>query len=165
MKLLTLYNKNVSISYKHSVCSFAALFAAVSLIFVCTVPYYLVCYVNSDLWWQPHMVWEQPRVQFQYRYILMGEHRAVGGVDGPGLNGRPLVVISSFDRLNAATEKWQTSATVKVLHYFFFFHYIIWPREYFRVPYSRRTNRIILENSREFSAFFLKLFTGLLNLF
>lgn len=114
MKLLTLYNKNVSISYKHSVCSFASLFAAVSLIFVCTVPYYFICYVNSDLWWQPHMIWEQPNVRFQYRYILMGEHQATGG-DDSRVSKRPLVVISSFDRFNAATEKWQTSATVKVI--------------------------------------------------
>lgn len=103
MKLLTLYNKNVFISYKHSVCSFATLFSVISLIFVIVVPYFLICYINNDLWLQSHYIWEQPNVKFHYNYILMSEH-----------NDNQIIVISSYDHLNAETEKFQTSATIKV---------------------------------------------------
>lgn len=109
MKLLTLYNKNVFISYKHSVCSFATFFAGISLIFIVIVPLYMICYVNNNLWSQPYMVWEQPQVKFRYNYILLAEHQ---NIDNNAVN--QIIVISSYDQLNVETEPFQTSATIKV---------------------------------------------------
>lgn len=142
MKLLNLYSRKVSISYRHSICSFAAVYVAVLTTFAIVVPFYVVFSINGDLWatqYQHKMVYEQPVINFQYQYILMAEHRAaagsqnkVGGIlidditDAYTVGGgnsvdytttapdNTLIAWSSFDYFNQVMERWQQSVSIKV---------------------------------------------------
>lgn len=141
MKLLNLYNRKVSISYRHSICSFAAVYVAVLTTFAIVVPFYVIFSINGDLWatqYQHKIVYEQPVINFQYQYILMSEHRAagsqnkVGGIvidditdaytPGGGNSvdstttapDNTLLAWSSFDYFNQVMERWQQSVSIKV---------------------------------------------------
>lgn len=140
MKLLNLYSRKVSISYRHSICSFAAVYVAVLTTFAIVVPFYVVFSINGDLWATQHrykIVYEQPVINFQYQYILMAEHHAAAGsqnkvsgividditdayTSGGGnsvdstVPDNTLMAWSSFDYFNQVMERWQQSVSIKV---------------------------------------------------
>lgn len=119
MKLLTLYNKKVFISYKHSVCSFATFFTFIVTVFTVVVPFYVVLYVNGDLWMQPKFTNEYPKVTFQYRFLMINEHNMLANFGGTDpANSMQLVMASSFGGFNQMTEKFQQSTSIKVRQYF-----------------------------------------------
>ncbi|GAB0089075.1 hypothetical protein DMENIID0001_035540 [Sergentomyia squamirostris] len=72
MKLLTVHCKSVSISYKHSLCSFATLFVAITTLSALIIPFYIVIFANTDLWHQTVTIYEQPNITFTYKYNFFG---------------------------------------------------------------------------------------------
>lgn len=138
MKLLNLYNRKVSISYKHSFCSFAFLFVTILTVFTIVMPLYIVFSINHDLWfsqYQNKIVYEQPSINFQYKYILLAEHTPIitdtvsniaedeyieettsGNIISSTNNNRPtkLVAWSSYEYFNQLMENWHKSVSIKV---------------------------------------------------
>lgn len=119
MKLLTLYNRRVSIAYKHSICSFAAIFVGITTIFTIVIPFYITFAINYDLWYQPKIFYEQPNVKFPYKYILLAEHNTINVNDTNStlIDTEKLIAWSSFDWFNQITDNWHTSLSIKVYHY------------------------------------------------
>ncbi|XP_059617058.1 uncharacterized protein LOC132261985 [Phlebotomus argentipes] len=68
MKLLTIHSKSVNISYKHSLCSFATLFVAITTLSALLIPFYIVIFANADLWHHTVTIYEQPNITFTYKY-------------------------------------------------------------------------------------------------
>lgn len=138
MKLLNLYNRKVSISYKHSFCSFAALFVIVLTVFTIVMPFYVIFSINHDLWSSHNkIVYEQPTIHFQYKYILLTEHSSTSTTSYPiteefpeetktDVLGAPvniqnmkptkLMAWSSYDYFNQLMDNWQKSVSIKVKH-------------------------------------------------
>ena len=117
MKLLTLYQQNVFISYKHSICSFATLFTFIVGIFTVVMPFVVITSINSDLWHQSKIVFEQPFITFKYKYILLAEHELKQRQFGETENKSFLVAWSSYDWYNELMKNWQGSVAIKVRVY------------------------------------------------
>lgn len=80
MKPLTLFRRPVSIVYKHSICSLAALIVLALTVATVLVPFYTTFGLNGDLWMtqnQHRVELQQPAVMFAFRYIVLGEFRVV----------------------------------------------------------------------------------------
>lgn len=81
MKLITFHHRNVHVSYKNTVCSFASLFYIAITLLTIIIPIYLVLLLSPRVQLENSMIWEQPSVQFKYQYNFMGllrtEHKAV----------------------------------------------------------------------------------------
>ncbi|KAJ6623777.1 Transmembrane protein [Pseudolycoriella hygida] len=117
MKILTLYSTSVHTAYKNSICSLPAFIVFTLTVFMILCPIYIIIYNSNELWYQPKIIYEQPIVSFQYKYILMGEYGSSLDINDDVNNmvdGSPaLAVMSSFGFLNEITESWQKRGTVK----------------------------------------------------
>ncbi|XP_055685304.1 uncharacterized protein LOC129791260 [Lutzomyia longipalpis] len=104
MKLLTIHSKSVNILYKHHLCSFAALFVAITTLSALLIPFYIVIFANTDLWHQTVTIYEQPNVTFTYKYnfIAILENDEVAGC-------------SSLPYVNDLLENAQKCSTVKFI--------------------------------------------------
>lgn len=72
MKLITFHRKNVHVSYKNSVCSFASLFFFAITLASIIIPFYIVMLLSPRVWSENVLLWEQPQVQFKYQYNFVG---------------------------------------------------------------------------------------------
>lgn len=78
MKLLTLYRRNACVQYKHTICSWAAIFVFLATILTIIVPFYIVVHLFHDIWSQYKIIYEHPDVKFLYKYIFVAEHIPYG---------------------------------------------------------------------------------------
>lgn len=112
MKILNLYNKSIYIKYKHSVCSFAALFVLSVTIFTAVVPFYIAYFLYHDLWSQYKTIYEQPNVKFQHKYIFMAEHGS-GGINA-AVTDTKIVACNSYKYLNEVLDDFPDCSSIKV---------------------------------------------------
>lgn len=103
MKLITLHQRNTSINYKNSLCSFATLFTISVTVFAIVAPFYIAFSLFGDLWSQYKLVYEQPDIRFEYKYIFSAEFTRNNAADAemPGVDTQ-VVVCSSYKYLNKA---------------------------------------------------------------
>lgn len=124
MKILNLHSKNIHVQYKHSVCSFAALFVLIATIFTAVVPFYVIFYLYHDLWSQYKIVYEQPTVKFQYKYIFMAENSILNG-GGTTAEDTKIVTCHSYNYLNDLLSEIPECSTIKVImiieHNFYYY--------------------------------------------
>lgn len=74
MKLFVFHRKSVYTNYKQSICSLAALFVLIATIFTIIMPFFITFSLYHDTWPHQKVIFEQPNVQFQYKYIFLAEH-------------------------------------------------------------------------------------------
>lgn len=109
MKIINLYDKRIYIQYKHSVCSFAALFVLVVTIFAIVVPFYIAYYIYHDWWSQHKTVYEQPIVKYQHKFIFLAEY-SNESVE----TDAQLVACNSFKYLNELLADYPDCSSIKV---------------------------------------------------
>lgn len=115
MKLITLHRRYTSINYKNSLCSFATLFVISVTIFAIIAPFYIAFSLFHDLWSQYKLVYEQPDVRFDYKYIFTAEFTkaSVGEVEMPAIDTK-VAVCSSYKYLNKALNDPMECSMIKV---------------------------------------------------
>lgn len=103
MKLITLHQRNTSINYKNSLCSFATLFVISLTVFAIVAPFYIAFSLFNDLWSQYTIIYEQPDIRFEYKYIFTAEFTKISAVEAemPAVDTQ-VVVCSSYKYLNKA---------------------------------------------------------------
>lgn len=92
MKLLTIYRKNVYITYKQNLCSFPAFAIIIFTIFTISVPFFIVYTINRTIWGTDLIIFEKPNLNFQYKYLVLADY------------GDSIMRCSSFERLNELTD-------------------------------------------------------------
>lgn len=121
MKLLTLHRRNTYIRYKHTICSWAAIFVLLATILTVILPFYFAFYLFNDIWSQYKIVYQHPDVKFQYKYIFVGEYIKS---DDYGENPFETTVTtcSSFNYLNELFQDFSECSTIKVSFMWFLFN-------------------------------------------
>lgn len=76
MKLLTLHKRAAYIQYKHTICSWPAIFVFLSIVLNILIPFYIAFYLFNDIWSQYKLIYEHPDIRFQYKYIFVAEYSA-----------------------------------------------------------------------------------------
>lgn len=115
MKLITLYRSNTSINYKNSLCSFATLFVISVSVFAIIAPFYIAFSLFNDLWSQYKIVYEQPDIRFEYKYIFTAEFTKTSAVDAEmPADDTKVVVCSSYKYLNKAMSDAMECSLIKV---------------------------------------------------
>lgn len=99
MKLLTLYRRNACVQYKHTICSWAAIFVFLATIFTILLPLYVASNLFHDIWSQYKIIYEHPDVKFQYKYIFVAEHFP-RNVDNQSPMESMVTRCTSYDNLN-----------------------------------------------------------------
>lgn len=91
--LISVHRKYTFIDYQNRICSFASLIAFVAFLIAIFMPIFWIYKVNNNslLLNKDFIVYEQPQVKFQYRYVFTADHT---------MEGRDTVVCSSFQQLN-----------------------------------------------------------------
>lgn len=107
MKLINLYYKSADICYKSPLCSSATLFLIALTLLTIISPFILIYNLNTNIFEGIIQVYEQPRVQFTYKYLFLGENINAEGEDS-------LISSSSFLLFNQYTEEFQESISLKV---------------------------------------------------
>lgn len=117
MKLITLYRRYTSINYKNSLCSFATLFVISVTIFAIVAPFYIAFSLFSDLWSQYKVVYEQPDIRFEYKYIFTAEFTKSSAAEAEISSiDTKIVVCSSYKYLNKALNDAMECSMIKVLN-------------------------------------------------
>lgn len=115
MKLITLYKRKTSINYKNSLFSFATLFVISVTIFAVVAPFYIAVSLFSDLWSQYKIVYEQPDIRFEYKYIFTAEYTKGRVTDAEiPTDDTKVVVCSSYKYLNKAMNDAMECSMIKV---------------------------------------------------
>lgn len=115
MKLITLYKRNTSINYKNSLCSFATLFVISVSVFAIVAPFYIAFLLFNDLWSQYKIVYEQPDIRFEYKYIFTAEFTKISAVDAEmTADDTKVVVCSSYKYLSKALSDAMECSLIKV---------------------------------------------------
>lgn len=93
ISLVSVHRKYSFIDYQNRICSFAALIAFVAFLVATFLPILWIYKVHNNnlLLSKDFIVYEQPRVKFQYRYVFTAEHT---------MESSDTVVCSSFQQLN-----------------------------------------------------------------
>lgn len=76
MKLITFHHRNVNVSYKNNLCSMASIFYLAITAAAIILPLFLVLLLTPRVALENVLIWEQPSVQFQYQYNIIGSRRA-----------------------------------------------------------------------------------------
>lgn len=113
MKLLTLHRRNAYIKYKHTICSWAAVFVLLATIFTIILPFYFAFYLFSDIWSQYKVIYQHPDVKFQYKYIFAAEYSKVNA-DGTDSLDTTVTTCSSFNYLNELFQDFSECSLIKV---------------------------------------------------
>lgn len=94
MSLVSLHRKYSFVDYQNHLCSFASLITLLVIITSILVPFLFIYKVNHDKFSSSDnlLVYEQPMVKFQYKYMMLMEHT----MD----NDSKLIMCSSFKYLN-----------------------------------------------------------------
>lgn len=131
MKLLTLHKRNSYIRYKHTICSWAAIFVFLATIITVIFPFYIAFYLFNDIWSQYKIVYEHPDVRFQYKYIFVAEYSASQSSDVENSFDSSVTTCSSYEYLNRLFEDYSECSMIKVSasHSIFFVNiYIMYKR-------------------------------------
>uniref|UniRef100_A0A336M9W9 Transmembrane protein 231 n=1 Tax=Culicoides sonorensis TaxID=179676 RepID=A0A336M9W9_CULSO len=111
MKLFTVHKNPLHISYKHQLCSIATLFVILVAILVIVLPFVLIYTLYRDIWKQDLLIFEQPKVQFSYKYIFSAVLR------NEATDNQKLVTCSSFSKYNELTENHQNCNGIKFIDF------------------------------------------------
>lgn len=114
MKLLTLHRRNTYIKYKHTICSWAAVFVLLATILTVILPFYFAFYLFSDIWSQYKVIYQHPDVKFQYKYMFFGEYSRSNVADGDNSHDTTVTTCSSFNYLNELFQDFSECSTIKV---------------------------------------------------
>lgn len=113
MKLIPLHKRNAYIQYKHTICSWAAIFVLSATILTIILPFYIVLYTFNDIWSQFKVIYEHPEMRFQYKYIFVAEYSSTN-TDSPNLYDTTVTTCSSYEYLNELFEDFSDCAMIKV---------------------------------------------------
>lgn len=113
MKLLTLHRRNAYIRYKHTICSLAAIFVLLATILTVILPFYIAFYLFNDTWSQYKIIYEQPDVKFQYKYIFVAEYSPAQADNENSLDST-VTACSSYEYLNELFEDFPECSMIKV---------------------------------------------------
>lgn len=113
MKLLTLHRRNAYIQYKHTICSYAALFVLLAAILTVILPFYSAFYLFNDVWAQYKIIYEHPDVKFQYKYIFVAEY-SNANAEGENALDSTVTACSSYSYLNELFEDFSECSMIKV---------------------------------------------------
>lgn len=117
MKLLTLHRRNAYIQYKHTFCSWAAVFVILGAILTVILPFYFAFYLFNDIWSQYKITYEHPDVKFQYKYIFVAEYMGENALD------TTVTTCTSYNYLNELFEDFSECSMIKVSP-LFIFHFL-----------------------------------------
>ncbi|XP_050101441.1 uncharacterized protein LOC126581668 [Anopheles aquasalis] len=110
MKLFGFYSKNVYIQYRNQLCSTTTFVVCSLTIIAFVAPYYALYSIKGgELWEQHRLVYEQPRVKFPYKYLVLAEFEGIG--DGES----SVLTCSSFEGYNSATEQLPSCNAIRVI--------------------------------------------------
>lgn len=123
MKLLTLHRRNTYIKYKHTICSWAAVFVLLATILTVILPFYFAFYLFNDVWSQYKVVYQHPDVKFQYKYIFIGEY-IKSNAERENSFDTTVTTCSSFNYLNELFQDYSECSLIKVIFWFNLF--LIW---------------------------------------
>lgn len=112
MKLITLQKRTAYIHYKNTICSWAALFVFLSIIFTTWFPYYLAFHLFSDAWSQNKIIYEHPDIKFQYKYIFVAELEPTETENMSG-SASTSMACTSYGFLNQFYETYPDCSTIK----------------------------------------------------
>lgn len=113
MKLITLHKRNAYIQYKHTICSWAAIFVLLATILTVILPFYFAFYLFNDIWSQYKIVWEHPDVKFQYKYMFIAES-GVSSTENENPYDSMVTTCSSYEYLNELFEDFSECSMIKV---------------------------------------------------
>lgn len=113
MKLLTLHRRNTYIKYKHTICSWAAIFVLLATILTVILPFYFAFYLFNDVWSQYKVVYQHPDVKFQYKYIFVGEYKK-SNAEGENSFDTTVTTCTSFNYLNEVFQDYSECSLIKV---------------------------------------------------
>ncbi|XP_058056383.1 transmembrane protein 231 [Anopheles bellator] len=100
MKLFSFYNKSVFVQYRNQLCSTTTVAVCLLSLAAFVIPASVLFSVQrGKLWDQHHLVYEQPKVKFSYKYLFLAE------LEGGGDRESSIVTCSSFESYNSATEE------------------------------------------------------------
>lgn len=116
MKLLTLHRRNTYIKYKHTICSWAAIFVLLATILTVILPFYFAFYLFNDVWSQYKVVYQHPDVKFQYKYIFVGEYKK-SNAEGENSFDTTVTTCTSFNYLNEVFQDYSECSLIKVRFY------------------------------------------------
>lgn len=125
MKLLTLHKRNAYICYKHTVCSWAALFVLSAAILTILLPFYFAFYLFNDIWSQYKVIFEHPDVKFQYKYIFVGEYLPTSAQPEKSYDST-VTTCSSYEYFNELFEDFSECSMIKVV--FFVNNKVLWSK-------------------------------------
>lgn len=108
MKLFTIHKNPLNISYKHQLCSIAALFVLLVMLLVVVLPFVLIQSLYKDLWKAELLLFEQPNAKFSFKYVFRSflKNELTGDEE--------LVTCSSFSTYNSLTESYQKCNEITV---------------------------------------------------
>ncbi|KXJ76030.1 hypothetical protein RP20_CCG010468 [Aedes albopictus] len=99
MQLFSLHRKSIYILYQNRLCSLSTLTTAFIVLLSLLLPYCVISYINpGTLWDRYRLVYEQPKVHFDYQYLFLAE------MDRPGDNVNRLTTCSSYESYNMLTD-------------------------------------------------------------
>lgn len=113
MKLLTLHKRNTYIRYKHTICSWAAIFVFLAAILTVILPFYIAFYLFNDIWSQYKIIYEHPDVKFQYKYIFVAEYTPLNAEHENPIDST-VTTCSSYDYLNELFQDFSECSMIKV---------------------------------------------------
>lgn len=113
MKLLTLHRRNTYIKYKHTICSWAAVFVLVATILTVILPFYIAFYLFNDIWSQYKVIYQHPDVKYIYKYIFVAEY-SKSNADGENPFDTTMTTCSSFNYLNDLFQDFGECSMIKV---------------------------------------------------
>lgn len=99
MQLFSLHRKSIYILYQNRLCSLSTLTTALIVLLSLLLPYCVISFINpGTLWDRYRLVYEQPKVHFDYQYLFLAE------MDRPGDNVNRLTTCSSYESYNMLTD-------------------------------------------------------------
>lgn len=114
MKLLTLYRRNAYVHYKHTICSWAAVFVFLATILTIILPFYIAVHLFHDNWSEYKIIYEHPDVKFQFKYIFVAEHNA-RSTDSLNQMDSLTTTCTSYNYLNKLFDDSSECSIIKVI--------------------------------------------------
>ncbi|EAT32457.1 AAEL015276-PA [Aedes aegypti] len=109
MQLFNLHRKSIYVLYQNRLCSLSTLTTALVVLLSLILPYCVISLINPGaLWDRYRLVYEQPKVHFDYQYLFLAE------IDRPDDTNR-LITCSSFQSYNELTDHSQECNAIKVM--------------------------------------------------
>lgn len=116
MKLITLHKRNAYIRYKHTICSWAAIFVLLTMILTVLLPFYIAFYMFDDIWSQYKIIYEHPDVHFQYKYIFKADYSS-SNAENENPYDSTVTTCSSYEYLNELFDDFSECSMIKVFSF------------------------------------------------